>query len=435
MATAISPDPPPSTHRHPVRLVIVDDGRRRRWAVAFRLLLVIPHYIALAVWSVGAFVVALANWLITLVSGKPPAGLHRFLSLYVRYATQVYAYLLLAADPYPPFDPRRGYPVDVEIDPPARQSRVAVAFRLVLALPALLIAGALFGLPSTGRSSAGIYEYTSGITHVAAILGWFACVAVKRMPRGLRDSTAWGVGFGAQLWAYLLVLTSAYPNSDPGRVLGALPARSDAVALTVREDLRRSRLTVFFRLPLTFPHLVWLALWSLAAFFAALANWLVTLVRGRPPRALHAFLSAYLRYQTHVYAFLTLAANPFPGFVGAAGSYPVEVAIAPPQRQNRWSTGFRLLLALPMLLLAGAYGTLLWTAAILGWFAALVTAAMPLQLRNAAAQALRCIAQVNGYVLVLSDAYPYGGPSELADEAASPPANVGPRAGAEPAFG
>ena len=40
------------------------------------------------------------------------------------------------------------------------------------------------------------------------------------MPRGLRDCVVWGVGFGAQLWAYLLVLTSAYPDPDPAVVLG-----------------------------------------------------------------------------------------------------------------------------------------------------------------------------------------------------------------------
>src|SRR5262249_62353780 len=93
---------------------------------------------------------------------------------------------------------------------------------------------------------------------------------------------------------------------------------------------RRTRLMVFFRLPLTFPHRVWLLLWSILALFAAIASWVWTLATARPPAGLHRFLRTYLRYEAHVYSFFTLAANPFPGFTGAVGSYPVEVSVAEP---------------------------------------------------------------------------------------------------------
>ena len=67
---------------------------------------------------------------------------------------------------------------------------------------------------------------------------------------------------------------------------------------------------------------------------------------------LHRFLRAYVRYAAHVVAYLTLAADPYPGFTGRPGSYPIDVEIDPPGRQNRWVTGFRLFLALPAILLA-----------------------------------------------------------------------------------
>ncbi len=35
---------------------------------------------------------------------------------------------------------------------------------------------------------------------------------------------------------------------------------------------------------------------------------------------LHGFVSAYVRYTTHVTAYISLAANPFPGFTGAAAA-------------------------------------------------------------------------------------------------------------------
>jgi hypothetical protein len=223
-----------------------------------------------------------------------------------------------------------------------------------------------------------------------------------------------------------LVLTSAYPDPDPAVVLGELPRRSDPIGFKVGADLHRSRLTVFFRLPLAVPHLVWLTLWSLVALLAAIANWAATLARGHSPGSLHRFLSAYLRYQAHVYAFLLLIGNRFPGFAGAAGSYDAEASIAPPLAQNRWSVGFRLLLVLPAWFLASAFGTLAWTCAFLAWFAALVTGRMPRRLLNASAQALRYTLQASGYLLVLSDAYPYGGPCR--QETASTPS-------AESAFG
>src|SRR6185312_15360931 len=102
--------------------------------------------------------------------------------------------------------------------------------------------------------------------------------------------------------------------------------------------------------------------------------------------------------------------NPFPGFVGAAGSYPFEIVIAPRERQNRWKTGFRIVLAIPALILAAAYAGLGFVVGVLGWFSSLARGRMPRGLRNAGALALRYQAQTHGYLLLLTDAYPYGGP-------------------------
>ena len=82
------------------------------------------------------------------------------------------------------------------------------------------------------------------------------------------------------------------------------------------------------------PHLVWLALWGIAAWLAAIVNWFAALITGRSPDSLHGFLASYLRYATHVGAYFNLLADPFPSFSGAPG-YPVDVAIAAPEPQNR----------------------------------------------------------------------------------------------------
>ena len=76
----------------------------------------------------------------------------------------------------------------------------------------------------------------------------------------------------------------------------------------------------------------------------------ITLVRGRPADPLQSFHVAFVRYATHVGAYLTLAANPFPGFLGD-GAYPIDVELDRAPRHGRLGVAFRLLLALPALVL------------------------------------------------------------------------------------
>jgi len=390
----------------PIRLTVSDDLRRSRLTVFFRLLLAIPHLLWLALWSLAAFFAALANWVATLLLGRPPDPLHRFLSRFVRYATHVYAYVDLAADPFPGFAGKPGYPIDLEIDPPGRQNRWSVAFRLVLVVPALLLFAVLvFNYSPYEEEASGV-----SLLGVAAFLAWFSALARGRMPRGLRDLIAYAISYAAQLWAYLLLLTDRYPSSDPQTAIGPLPDRSDPVRLANDDDLRRSRLTVFFRLPLAIPHLVWLSLWSIVALLAAIANWVAILLTGVSPAPLHRFLAAYVRYQLQVGAYLYLVGNPFPGFTGAEDGYPLALGIAGPYRENRWTVLFRAVLAVPALLLASAFGAVLFTVAVLGWFASLATGRMPRGLRNAGALALRYLAQTYAYLFLVTGAYPYSGP-------------------------
>jgi hypothetical protein len=401
----------------PVHLIVSDDMERSRLTVFFRLLLAIPHLIWLSLWGVVAGVAVIVNWFATLFAGKSPEGLHNFLAAYIRYAIHVGAYLFLAANPFPDFTGKPGYPVDVEIAPPQPQNRWKVGFRIVLAIPALMIAGALTSL--SGRTfGAG---YNSGLIGVAALLGWFVVLAQARLPRGLRDAIAYALSYSAQLDAYLFLLTDRYPNSDPQTALADVPSRpDDPIRLDVSDDLVRSRLTVFFRLLLAIPHIIWLTLWTIVAYVVAIVNWFATLFRGASPDSLHGFLAAYVRYQTHVYAYLLLIGNPFPGFTGKEGSYPVEPRIEGPREQNRWKVGFRLFLAIPAILLNSAYGGLLGIVAFLGWFASLANGRMPLGIRNAGALALRYAAQANGYLLLLTDRYPYSGPAAMSPPLAEP---------------
>jgi hypothetical protein len=397
---------------HPVRLQLTDDLERDRLTVFFRSILLIPHFIWLVLWGIAALLGAVINWLATLALGRSPDALHGFLAAYVKYATQAYAYWHLAANPYPSFSGQDGYPVDLAIAPPGPQRRWTVALRGLLLLPSLLLAASLAGAVGSSFARKGSTNFSTsiGLLHVVALFGWFAIMARGRMPRGLRDAAAYALSYGAQFWAYAFMLTDRYPDSDPLAAVPDLPVRADPVHLQLDDDLRRSRLTVFFRLLLALPHLIWLQLWGILMLVCAVLNWFATLFAGRSPQWLHRFLAAYLRYANHVYAFAYLIANPFPGFIGKTGSYPFEIVVAPRERQNRWKTGFRIVLVIPAVFLASAYGALAFVVALLGWFSSLARGRMPLGLRNAGALALRYQAQTHGYLLMLTDAYPYSGP-------------------------
>lgn len=188
--------------------------------------------------------------------------------------------------------------------------------------------------------------------------------------------------------------------------------RTHPVRLVNRDDLRRNRLTVFFRLLLAIPHLILLTLWSFAIAVVGLVNWVATLVGGRLPDGLHEFTARFVRYLTHVYAYTHLVADPFPPFTGAAGSYPIDLELDPPGPQNRWTVGFRLLLAIPALILASVFRSLMQVLAVVGWFYALATGRMSEGIRDLSAYALRYEAQTMAYVLLLTGRYPSlaGGP-------------------------
>jgi small-conductance mechanosensitive channel len=409
--------------QRPIRLVVRDDLGRRRLTVFFRLLLAIPHFVWVTLWGLAAFVVAFILWLAVLIEGKAPTVLHDFVAGYLRYATQLGGYLLLAASPYPGFRGRPGYPIDLEIDAPERQSRWTGFFRLLLAIPALLLAATLggglsIGSPGGSWGAAGGREESAtwsaitltGAAAAAAFLAWFAILARGHAPRGLRDLVAYALGYSAQAAGYLFLLTGRYPTSDPALAEAYAELPAHPVQIVVADDLERPRLTVLFRLLLAIPHLVWLLLWLVAALFAAVAAWFAALFTGRVPASLHRFLAAYLRYTTHVIAYVYVIGRKFPGFTGRAGSYGIDIEIAPPESQSRWKTLFRLFLAIPALILNSALGGVALVVAFLGWWYALVTGRMPEGLRNLGVACLRYSAQTYAYLFLLTARYPYAAP-------------------------
>ena len=359
--------------------------------------------------------VSFVLWLAVLIEGKAPEILHDFVAGYVRYATHVGAYLYLAA-------------------PVSRASAVAAGIRSTSR--STRPSGRTGGRPSSGsclpsrrcssrrcseadsplgspgrlggigerrgvRSAAWTGASVTGAAAAAAVLAWFATIALGRTPRGLRDLVGYAIGYGAQTAGYLLLLTGRYPSSDPALAEPFSHLPEHPVRTVVSDDLERPRLTVVFRLLLAIPHFVWLLLWSVAVVFAALVAWFAALVTGTVPFGLHRFLAAYVRYLLHLFAFIHLVGRRFPGFTGTRRLLrhrPRDRPPAPGRTVGRLR--FALFLAFPAVIFGGALGGVLLIVALLAWFYAVVTGRMPEGLRNLGVACLRYGAQLDAYLLL-----------------------------------
>lgn len=205
--------PPLELPSHPVAMHVDRDPVRPRLLVLFRFPLVFPHLLWLTLWSALVLLAAVLAWLIALVLGRVPVFLHRFMAAFLRATTHVSAFLYVVGRSFPGFVGREGsYPIDLTIAPAARQRRLGVFFRLVLALPAFVLASAY-----------------GGVTVVAAVLGWLAALVTGRIPGGVRDLGAVALRYQAQVTAYMLLLTSRYPDSSPALTGGEAVVEPDPV--------------------------------------------------------------------------------------------------------------------------------------------------------------------------------------------------------------
>lgn len=76
---------------------------RNRLTIFFRLLMVIPHFVVIAILGIGVVLAYIAAWFAVLFTGKWPAGLRDFIIGVQRWSVRLNAYTYLLTDEYPPF--------------------------------------------------------------------------------------------------------------------------------------------------------------------------------------------------------------------------------------------------------------------------------------------------------------------------------------------
>lgn len=171
---------------------------------------------------------------------------------------------------------------------------------------------------------------------------------------------------------------------------------------------RRNRLTAFFRLLLAIPVAFVLYVFGIVASFAIVIAWFAIVITGRYPKGLYDFVADFNRFVARVTAYALLLTDAYPPFSGSDdASYPVRMHFAGPLEQySRLKTFFRIILAIPILILRYAINLLLEIGAIAAWFVILVTGKMPRGLFDLMVLASSYTARSDAYWFLLTETYP-----------------------------
>jgi hypothetical protein len=189
----------------------------------------------------------------------------------------------------------------------------------------------------------------------------------------------------------------------------------------------RNRLTSFFRYIVSIPWLIVAYVYGIIAEIAAIIAWFAIVFTGSYPEGIYNFNAGYLRMYSRTLSFMHLMSDEWPPFGGdEAPEYPIRIGVAPPLDQySRLKTGFRLIIGIPVMLLAIVQSLILYVCAIIAWFAILFTGKLPEGLFNPMRSALAYLTRGTGYFLLLTEDYP---PFSYEEGAPAPAGQIGSEA-------
>ncbi len=186
------------------------------------------------------------------------------------------------------------------------------------------------------------------------------------------------------------------------------PARAAAIRVEFAGPTRQDRLTVLSRLILAVPHFVCLGIAGIATQIVVVGGWLVALVKGRPSGPAAEYLVGYHQWKTRLHAYLLLLTDKYPPVGWRNDLYPVGVAVRPGQL-NRMAVLSRLTLVIPALLTEVVLACGLVAIVMpITWLIVLILGEMPRPLHDAITAVTRYMARINGYMYLLTSAYPAG---------------------------
>ena len=184
------------------------------------------------------------------------------------------------------------YPVQFDVDyPEAGRNRLTVAFRVVLAIPALIVLW--------------VINTTRALLFLPPLL---LILFRNKYPRWWFDWNLQLLRFENRVVAYLLLLRDEYPSTDEEQSV-----HLDIGYPDVAGELNRGLPLVKWLLAI--PHYVVLAVLGIAVTVTVVVGWFIVLFTGRLPRGLFDFTVGVLRWSNRVTGYACiLVTDVYPPF-------------------------------------------------------------------------------------------------------------------------
>jgi hypothetical protein len=201
-----------------------------------------------------------------------------------------------------------GQPIRFSIDYPDRHlNRLTTFFRLIAAIPILIVLGSVAGWTWE-------WSYDNGKAAAAAAGGllFFGPLLMilfrQKYPRWWFDFNLQLTRFSTRVSSYLALMSDRYPSTDEEQSV-----HLDVDYPDVKRDLNRWLPLV--KWVLAIPHYVVLFFLGIAAVFAVIFAWFSILFTGRYPRGIFDFVEGVLRWGLRVQAYaMLLATDRYPPF-------------------------------------------------------------------------------------------------------------------------
>jgi hypothetical protein len=204
------------------------------------------------------------------------------------------------------------YPLTFSVEYPDRDlDRVTTGFRIIVAIPILILLGAIGGGgwggwdAGNGGNGAMVAGGAAGVLFLPALL---MIVFRQKYPRWWYDWNLELLRFENRVFVYLGLMDDRYPSTDERQSVSLDFPYPDA-----KQGLNRwLPLVKWF---LAIPHYIVLIFLGIAAIVCVIIAWFAILFTGRYPRGLFDFVEGVMRWTNRVTAYaFALVTDQYPPF-------------------------------------------------------------------------------------------------------------------------
>ncbi len=164
---------------------------------------------------------------------------------------------------------------------------------------------------------------------------------------------------------------------------------------------------------LAIPHFIVLYVLGIVSEVVGFVSWLLILFTGSLPEGLATLQTMYIRYAVRTYTYVAFMREEYPPFAfdttaADPGNDPrVRVDFSPQLAdRNRLTCFFRIILAIPLVIVLAVLGIGAFVCMVIAFFAVLFTGTWPQGLRDFVLKVMRFGLRTQTYYLLLTDEYP-----------------------------